>query len=94
MGGPAPEGVLMGPLPAGSEPGDTGKTASLCRSLHRVAVQSQHDPESCSFYHQAVVPCLLGLALQAALQGECGAGLGLGLLGSGLRRPAGAWTIG
>ncbi|XP_059586240.1 MMS19 nucleotide excision repair protein homolog isoform X2 [Alligator mississippiensis] len=55
-------------LQRGSEPGDTGKTASLCRSLHRVAVQSQHDPESCSFYHQAVVPCLLGLALQAALQ--------------------------
>ncbi|XP_019357678.1 PREDICTED: MMS19 nucleotide excision repair protein homolog [Gavialis gangeticus] len=55
-------------LQRGSEPGDAGKMASLCRSLHRVAMQSQHDPESCSFYHRAVVPCLLGLALQAALQ--------------------------
>lgn len=51
---------------------------SVCQSLHRVALQCQQDAESCWYYHQTVVPCLLAMAVQAAMQGRCGAGAGEG----------------
>lgn len=44
----------------------------MCQSLHRVALQCQQDAEGCWYYHQTVVPCLLAMAVQAAMQGRCG----------------------
>uniref|UniRef100_A0A674I1L2 MMS19 nucleotide excision repair protein n=1 Tax=Terrapene triunguis TaxID=2587831 RepID=A0A674I1L2_9SAUR len=41
---------------------------AVCQSLQRVAVQCQRDAESCWYYHQTVVPCLLAVAVQAAMQ--------------------------
>ncbi|XP_030058755.1 MMS19 nucleotide excision repair protein homolog [Microcaecilia unicolor] len=41
---------------------------SVCQSLHLLAVQCQQDTESLWYYHQTVIPCLLALAVQAALQ--------------------------
>lgn len=53
----------------------------MCQSLHRVALQCQQDVEGCWYYHQTVVPCLLAMAVQAAMQGRCGAGAGEGKTG-------------
>ncbi|NXN92356.1 MMS19 protein, partial [Rhinopomastus cyanomelas] len=39
----------------------------VCQSLHRVALQCQRDVESCWYYHQTVVPCLLAIAVQATM---------------------------
>ncbi|XP_069467675.1 MMS19 nucleotide excision repair protein homolog isoform X2 [Ambystoma mexicanum] len=47
---------------------DTKDVVSVCQSLHLVAVQCQHDAESLRYYHGTVVPCLLTLTLQAAMQ--------------------------
>lgn len=59
--------------PAGSEAGNAQEVVSVCQSLHRVALQCQQDAEGCWYYHQAVVPCLLAMAVQAATQGkQCG----------------------
>ncbi|NWS71625.1 MMS19 protein, partial [Crotophaga sulcirostris] len=52
----------------GSEAGSAQAVVSVCQSLHRVALQCQQDAESCWHYHQTVVPCLLAMAVQAALQ--------------------------
>ncbi|NXY49739.1 MMS19 protein, partial [Ceuthmochares aereus] len=52
----------------GREAGSARDMVSACQSLHRVALQCQQDAESCWFYHQAVVPCLLAMAVQAAVQ--------------------------
>ncbi|XP_053548548.1 MMS19 nucleotide excision repair protein homolog [Bombina bombina] len=41
---------------------------SVCKSLHLVAVQCQQDAESLWFYHQTVVPCVMSLTVQAAMQ--------------------------
>ncbi|XP_075699162.1 MMS19 nucleotide excision repair protein homolog isoform X2 [Rhinoderma darwinii] len=41
---------------------------AVCKSLHHVAVLCQDNAESLSFYHQKVVPCLLSLTIQAAMQ--------------------------
>uniref|UniRef100_A0A803Y1S8 MMS19 nucleotide excision repair protein n=1 Tax=Meleagris gallopavo TaxID=9103 RepID=A0A803Y1S8_MELGA len=43
-----------------------GEIVSVCQSLHRVALQCQQDAEGCWYYHQAVVPCLLAMAVQAS----------------------------
>lgn len=47
---------------------------SVCQSLHRVALQCQQLEESCWYFHQTVVPCLLAMAVQAAMQGRCRTG--------------------
>uniref|UniRef100_A0A803XXP6 MMS19 nucleotide excision repair protein n=1 Tax=Meleagris gallopavo TaxID=9103 RepID=A0A803XXP6_MELGA len=52
----------------GSEAGNAREIVSVCQSLHRVALQCQQDAEGCWYYHQAVVPCLLAMAVQAATQ--------------------------
>ncbi|NWS15127.1 MMS19 protein, partial [Pachyramphus minor] len=52
----------------GSEAGNTKDMVSVCQSLHRVALQCQQDPEGCWYFHQTVVPCLLAMAVQAAMQ--------------------------
>ncbi|XP_040217149.1 MMS19 nucleotide excision repair protein homolog [Rana temporaria] len=41
---------------------------SVCKSLHRVAVQCQENAQSLSFYHKTVVSCLLSLTVRAAMQ--------------------------
>ncbi|KAM4703373.1 MMS19 nucleotide excision repair protein homolog [Rhinophrynus dorsalis] len=41
---------------------------SVCKSLHHVAVQCQPDAESLQYFHQTVIPCLLSLTVQAAMQ--------------------------
>lgn len=41
-----------------------------CRSLQRIAEQVQDTEETGRCFHDVVIPRLLSLALQAALQGE------------------------
>ncbi|XP_044152492.1 MMS19 nucleotide excision repair protein homolog [Bufo gargarizans] len=41
---------------------------TVCKSLHLVAVLCQENAESLCYYHQKVVPCLLSLTIQAAMQ--------------------------
>ncbi|KAG7492628.1 hypothetical protein MATL_G00016300 [Megalops atlanticus] len=43
---------------------------SVCRSLQRIAAHTQDTAETGRFFHDIIIPRLLGLALQAALQGE------------------------
>uniref|UniRef100_A0AAY4CS34 MMS19 nucleotide excision repair protein n=1 Tax=Denticeps clupeoides TaxID=299321 RepID=A0AAY4CS34_9TELE len=43
---------------------------SVCHSLQRIAEQAGQDPEVGQIFHDIVIPRLLGLAIQAALQGE------------------------
>ncbi|NXP04684.1 MMS19 protein, partial [Thinocorus orbignyianus] len=64
----------------GSEAGTVQDLVSVCQSLHRVALQCQQDAESCWYYHQTVVPCLLATALQAAMQESTHPLLGKALL--------------
>ncbi|NWX39746.1 MMS19 protein, partial [Steatornis caripensis] len=55
-------------LQKGSEAVNTQDIVSVCQSLHRVALQCQQDAEGCWYFHQTVVPCLLAMAVQAAMQ--------------------------
>ncbi|KFQ77973.1 MMS19 nucleotide excision repair protein, partial [Phaethon lepturus] len=64
----------------GSEARNTQDMVSVCQSLHRVALQCQQDTEGCWYYHQTVVPCLLAMAVQAAMQGSTHPLLGKALL--------------
>nr|XP_054493028.1 MMS19 nucleotide excision repair protein homolog isoform X3 [Agelaius phoeniceus] len=50
-----------------TEAKNTQDVISVCQSLHRVALQCQQDAEGCWYFHQTVVPCLLALAVQAAM---------------------------
>uniref|UniRef100_A0A8U7MNP9 MMS19 nucleotide excision repair protein n=1 Tax=Corvus moneduloides TaxID=1196302 RepID=A0A8U7MNP9_CORMO len=52
----------------GTEARNTEDMVSVCQSLHRVALQCQQDVEGCWYFHQTVVPCLLAMAVQAAMQ--------------------------
>ncbi|XP_037996220.1 MMS19 nucleotide excision repair protein homolog isoform X1 [Motacilla alba alba] len=51
----------------GTEARNTQDVISVCQSLHRVALQCQQDAEGCWYFHQTVVPCLLAMAVQAAM---------------------------
>ncbi|NXL56053.1 MMS19 protein, partial [Chordeiles acutipennis] len=51
----------------GSEAGNTRDVICVCQSLHRVALQCQRDAEGCGYFHQTAVPCLLAMAVQAAM---------------------------
>uniref|UniRef100_A0A8B9SMN4 MMS19 nucleotide excision repair protein n=1 Tax=Anas platyrhynchos TaxID=8839 RepID=A0A8B9SMN4_ANAPL len=64
----------------GSEAGSAQEVISVCQSLHRVALQCQQDAEGCWYFHQAVVPCLLAMAVQAAMQESTQPLLGKALL--------------
>ncbi|NXE55199.1 MMS19 protein, partial [Casuarius casuarius] len=64
----------------GSEARNAQDVVSVCQSLHRVALQCQQDAESCWYYHQTVVPCLLAMAVQAAMQESTHPLLGKALL--------------
>ncbi|KAJ8365351.1 hypothetical protein SKAU_G00141820 [Synaphobranchus kaupii] len=46
------------------------EVVSTCHSLQRIAAQAQDAEETGRFFHDIIIPRLLGLALQAALQGE------------------------
>ncbi|XP_062988576.1 MMS19 nucleotide excision repair protein homolog isoform X2 [Elgaria multicarinata webbii] len=52
----------------GQMPADIQSVVSVCQSLQQVALQCQQDAQSYWYFHQAVVPCLVGLAVQAAMQ--------------------------
>ncbi|NWH60553.1 MMS19 protein, partial [Geococcyx californianus] len=52
----------------GSKAENAQAVVSVCQSLHHVALQCQQDAGSCWYYHQTVVPCLLAMAVQAAVQ--------------------------
>ncbi|NWZ35499.1 MMS19 protein, partial [Brachypodius atriceps] len=52
----------------GTEARNTQDMVSVCQSLHRVALQCQQDAEGCWYFHQMVVPCMLAMAVQAAMQ--------------------------
>ncbi|XP_059676893.1 MMS19 nucleotide excision repair protein homolog isoform X3 [Gavia stellata] len=64
----------------GSEARNAQDMVSVCQSLHRVALQCQQDAEGCWYYHQTVVPCLLAMAVQAAMQESTHPLLGKALL--------------
>ncbi|KAM4636249.1 MMS19 nucleotide excision repair protein homolog isoform 2-T2 [Discoglossus pictus] len=52
----------------GQGDGSADDVVSVCKSLHHVAVQCQQDAESLRFYHQTVVPCVMSLTVQTAMQ--------------------------
>ncbi|NXS14510.1 MMS19 protein, partial [Neodrepanis coruscans] len=64
----------------GSKAGSTQDMISVCQSLHHVALQCQQDAEGCWYFHQTVVPCLLAMAVQAAMQESTHLLLGKALL--------------
>uniref|UniRef100_A0A8C4LMU9 MMS19 nucleotide excision repair protein n=1 Tax=Equus asinus TaxID=9793 RepID=A0A8C4LMU9_EQUAS len=43
---------------------------AVCQSLQQVAEKCQLDPESCWYFHQTAIPCLLALAVQASMPGK------------------------
>ncbi|XP_065779093.1 MMS19 nucleotide excision repair protein homolog isoform X2 [Muntiacus reevesi] len=45
----------------------TSEVTAICQSLQQVAEKCQRDPESCWYFHQTAVPCLLALAVQASM---------------------------
>lgn len=55
---------------------------TVCQSLHRVALQCQQDTKGCWYFHQTVVPCLLAMAVEAAMPGKCRAGVEEGRAGN------------
>ncbi|XP_048465175.1 MMS19 nucleotide excision repair protein homolog [Rhincodon typus] len=60
--------------------GNEGDTAILtCQSLQLVAEHCRGAGESSQYFHQMVIPCLLGLAIQTAVQ-DCGCEVPLGIL--------------
>ncbi|XP_042363392.1 MMS19 nucleotide excision repair protein homolog [Plectropomus leopardus] len=57
-----------------------GEVVLACRSLQRIAEQVQDTEETGRCFHDVIIPRLLSLALQAALQGEASPGRGSPLL--------------
>ncbi|KAB1270772.1 MMS19 nucleotide excision repair protein-like protein [Camelus dromedarius] len=45
----------------------TSEVIAVCQSLQQVAEKCQRDPESCWYFHQTAIPCLLALAVQASM---------------------------
>ncbi|XP_025773986.1 MMS19 nucleotide excision repair protein homolog isoform X4 [Puma concolor] len=45
----------------------TSEVIAVCQSLQQVAEKCQQDLESCWYFHQTAVPCLLALAVQASM---------------------------
>ncbi|XP_070636696.1 MMS19 nucleotide excision repair protein homolog isoform X2 [Bos indicus] len=52
----------------GSVSPGTSEVIAVCQSLQQVAENCQRDPESCWYFHQTAVPCLLALVVQASAQ--------------------------
>ncbi|XP_077205549.1 MMS19 nucleotide excision repair protein homolog isoform X1 [Paroedura picta] len=55
--------VQKGSMQAGVQ-----SVVSVCQSLKQMALQCQQNAQNYWYFHQAVVPCLMGLAVQAAMQ--------------------------
>uniref|UniRef100_A0A7N5K9I9 MMS19 nucleotide excision repair protein n=1 Tax=Ailuropoda melanoleuca TaxID=9646 RepID=A0A7N5K9I9_AILME len=51
----------------GSMVAGTSEVIAICQSLQQVAEKCQRDPESCWYFHQTAIPCLLALAVQASM---------------------------
>uniref|UniRef100_A0A2K6ETP3 MMS19 nucleotide excision repair protein n=1 Tax=Propithecus coquereli TaxID=379532 RepID=A0A2K6ETP3_PROCO len=45
----------------------SSEVIAVCQSLQQVAEKCQRDPESCWYFHQTAIPCLLALAVQASM---------------------------
>ncbi|XP_051679991.1 MMS19 nucleotide excision repair protein homolog isoform X2 [Oryctolagus cuniculus] len=45
----------------------SNEVIAICQSLQQVAEKCQQDPESCWYFHQTAIPCLLALAVQASM---------------------------
>ncbi|XP_069317304.1 MMS19 nucleotide excision repair protein homolog isoform X3 [Eulemur rufifrons] len=45
----------------------SSEVIAVCQSLQQVAEKCQQDPESCWYFHQTAIPCLLALAVQASM---------------------------
>ncbi|XP_020033309.2 MMS19 nucleotide excision repair protein homolog isoform X1 [Castor canadensis] len=54
--------VNKGNMVAGSN-----EVIAICQSLQQVAEKCQQDPQSCWYFHETAVPCLLALAVQASM---------------------------
>uniref|UniRef100_A0A8C0AF88 MMS19 nucleotide excision repair protein n=1 Tax=Bos mutus grunniens TaxID=30521 RepID=A0A8C0AF88_BOSMU len=50
----------------GSVSPGTSEVIAVCQSLQQVAENCHRDPESCWYFHQTAVPCLLALVVQAS----------------------------
>ncbi|XP_045424672.1 MMS19 nucleotide excision repair protein homolog isoform X3 [Lemur catta] len=48
----------------------SSEVIAVCQSLQQVAEKCQQDPESCWYFHQTAIPCLLALAVQASMPGR------------------------
>ncbi|XP_053438842.1 MMS19 nucleotide excision repair protein homolog isoform X4 [Nycticebus coucang] len=48
----------------------SSEVIAVCQSLQQVAEKCQQDPESCWYFHQTAIPCLLALAVQASMPGK------------------------
>ncbi|EPY80971.1 MMS19 nucleotide excision repair protein isoform 1-like protein [Camelus ferus] len=54
-------------LTTGNTVAGTSEVIAVCQSLQQVAEKCQRDPESCWYFHQTAIPCLLALAVQASM---------------------------
>ncbi|XP_021570407.1 MMS19 nucleotide excision repair protein homolog isoform X4 [Carlito syrichta] len=45
----------------------SSEVIAVCQSLQQVAEKCQQHPESCRYFHQTAIPCLLALAVQASM---------------------------
>ncbi|XP_068160952.1 MMS19 nucleotide excision repair protein homolog [Antennarius striatus] len=61
---------VLGSAHTGSVCFSVEEVVSACRSLQRIAEQVQDSEETGQCFHDVIIPRLLSLALQAALQGE------------------------
>ncbi|XP_041065385.1 MMS19 nucleotide excision repair protein homolog [Carcharodon carcharias] len=66
-------------LQKGSSGTESDMAILTCQSLQLVAEHCQGAEESSCYFHQMVVPCLLGLAIQTAVQ-DCGSVIPLGIM--------------
>ncbi|KAF0025159.1 hypothetical protein F2P81_022040 [Scophthalmus maximus] len=65
---------VLGSVHAGSAAFSVEEVVSACHSLRRIAEQVQDTEEMGRCFHEVVIPRLISLALQAALQGEGSSG--------------------
>ncbi|XP_012780896.3 MMS19 nucleotide excision repair protein homolog isoform X2 [Ochotona princeps] len=57
----------LGQMNKGNMVAGSNEVIAVCQSLQQVAEKCQQDPESCWYFHQTAIPCLLALAVQASM---------------------------
>ncbi|XP_040848295.1 MMS19 nucleotide excision repair protein homolog isoform X5 [Ochotona curzoniae] len=57
----------LGQMNKGNMVAGSNEVIAICQSLQQVAEKCQQDPESCWYFHQTAIPCLLALAVQASM---------------------------